>query len=103
MKTIKERSKMLAELMNWKLAIYGISLPTEMQELRIQGGQLNDTVLEPYVKDDHGQFKEILFRFPEVILRMNRGYDGVYCGWYNTPTQENILDEILRMNGREVG
>jgi len=54
--------------------------------------------LEPYEKSEEGlaQFAAILLKFPEAFNKAS-GF------WHKLePTQEAILDEILRMNGVKI-
>ena len=53
------------------------------------------------------QFAAILLRFPKVMERFVEAYEVEYEAIEieiinEQPTQANILDEILRMNGKEI-
>ena len=91
----QEKSLELAELMGWKLVtIFG---DADWHIVREPAFLNNDKfpVLEPYAYDADGlaQFAAILLKFPEVFEDFM--YEFI-------PTQSNILDEILRMNGVEI-
>jgi len=95
----KEKSLELAKLMGWRefksTGAYMIFSEYELSELK------------PYCSDTHGlaQFGAILLQFQGVFgLNCFSSYikNKDTCSnfvWDKEPTQENILDEILRMNG----
>ena len=66
------------------------------------------TAFTPYYGTDTGraQFAAILLKFPEVMQYSNLvwwdSYNDCQNPDYLPPTQANILDEILRMNGVDV-
>jgi len=90
-----EKSLELAKLMGWRefksTGAYMIFSEYELSELK------------PYCSDTQGlaQFGAILLKFPAVFEYASAGgfikYNDGYT--YTEPTQENILDEILRING----
>jgi len=79
-------------------------------------GIIGQEGLFPYASGTFGlaQFAAILLRFPGVMTRVEDCSDihGIIdiaivkrkgaCGGPYAPTQANILDEILRMNGKEI-
>jgi len=93
--TEQEKSLKLAELMGWSI---------------FEGKRFLHTgeELEPYADTRSGlaQFAAILLKFPEAMTSYGMKCDGsVYlCDSPDDcpPTQTNILDEILRMNGVDV-
>jgi len=120
MKTIEEKSLMLAELMGWKIItptnkniINSRRVPTIMET-----GGMRGLPLMPYKKSPTGlaQAAAIFFKFPKVMTRFvsadcdEGGFNGFVIMNYehyqasdeDVPTQSNILDEILRMNGKEI-
>jgi len=102
MKSVKEKSRMLAELMGWNP--YGIH-DNAYYMVSFMG---NIVRAEPYLGTKKGlaQFAAILLKFPEVMMEWSYIHtDGI--GWIDgadkscgKPTQANILDEILRMEGK---
>ena len=106
--TEKEKSLKLAELMGWKLVtIFGDADWNIVREPALLN---NDEfpVLEPYVygADGLAQFAAILLKFPDVMTFVSYEADTtlkMYNGLeLKEPTQSNILDEILRMNGVKI-
>jgi len=91
----------LAKLMNWKVKL----ISDDIFELREQQFESDGyPLLDPY--SDSAQFVSIFMRFPQVVdsfhTEQKTGMTSAfYQGWCHDlcPTQENILDEILRMNG----
>ena len=95
--TEQEKSLKLSELMGWRL------YENEGKFFTHDMG-----CLCPYNELPRGsgraQFAAILLRFPEVMARfvgVKNEYEITMLPW-NEPTQANILDEILRMNGVDV-
>ncbi len=87
----KEKSLKLAELMGWKLKerkIAGLMVVHEI--VNDEPLRFHKAFLEPYDFDVNGlaQFAAILLKFP-----------GVMWDWEKEPTQANILDAVLRMEG----
>ena len=93
------KSMMLAKLMGW--GIYGGRVTDEVGSDRI--GFCEPC---PYSDTQQGlaQFAAIMLRFPEVLARFKLMDSGEWMGGLigGEPTQSNILDEILRMNGKEI-
>jgi len=96
----QEKSLKLAELMGWK---------PKWNNMACEGVPkiFDYGFLEPYASGNNGraQFAAILLKFPEVMgrhdLYMWNHPNGAAIG-ATEPTQANILDEILRMNGVDV-
>jgi len=99
----QEKSLKLAELMGWELDYN--KLWDEWHVLNLFPRGHIATILQPYANSEqgHAQFATILLKFPEVFstfdCRITSNPKNVM--WLNgeKPTQSNILDEILRMNG----
>jgi hypothetical protein len=97
MKTEAEKSMMLAELMEWEVDSFRGGAYTTFWGYTTHG---------PYMTTKTGlaMFAAILLKFPEVMLNMH----DLECTcmaptcFVFEPTQANILDEILRMNGKEI-
>jgi len=93
----QEKSLKLAELMGWVYLSNGDYWRT---------ADTAEASLCPYDDDTIGrnQFAAILLKFPEVIFNFAMKGDSKYKEWNkkDEPTQKNILDEILRMNGVDV-
>jgi len=87
MKT-KEKSLELAKLMGWDIAIHGGDRETPMVKISSHKWW----ALEPYANRDGGlaQFAAIALKFPFVFGLTKEGDHDML------PTQERILDEILR-------
>jgi len=94
-----EKSLKLAELMGWKLT------PDEKSILTTTDAVYGH--LDPYGRHRGGmaQFAAILLKYPMVITSFIEapccGYEQC-CGELrlaSNPTQEQILDEVLRMEG----
>lgn len=107
---VQEKSLKLAELMGW--TIQDCAFGKMIKVFNEQGG-FHRIDLCPYDDKEFGmgsaQFAAILLKFPEVMDQANNyGFaDGmlICCSKhesYYEPTQANILDEILRMNGVEL-
>jgi len=115
----REKSLKLAELMGWK-AYYATYETDSMVWDGSPEFDCTQYVLEPYEKSQEGlaQFAAIFLKHPDVMERFvctdghtdastvpderYARYGGDYQGYLTDerkPTQENILDEILRMNG----
>jgi len=98
--TKKGKSLLLAKLMKWKLF-----KDIMIDDPKAPGyGQR----LQPYLDTTAGlaQFAAILLAFPEVmtttVTRIVHGEEEEICKWdleAYKPTQANLLDEIVRMNG----
>lgn len=88
----QEKSLALAELMGWELS--------KTKKSIMNMGQYRK--LCPYNSTYSGlyQFAAILLKFPRVLYEPD-SY-GVLWGVHVEPTQENILDAILQMEGREI-
>jgi len=89
----KEKSLELSKLMGWRVHVYDT-------HVNFEGGVI-DGVLQPYEKNKSGlaQFGVILLNNIEVFEYASAGGFIQYKDGYIKPTQENILDEILLMNG----
>ena len=105
--TEQEKSLELAKLMGWKITT--LTGGADWHLVREDVLQISDMypVLEPYAQCSEGlaQFAAILLKNPEVMMRFN----GCICpereceqSTESEPTQENILDEILRINGVKI-
>jgi len=103
-----EKSLKLAELMGWEVSEIGwIIIHPTWQDYELNEGYSGE-FLHPYKKSMEGlaQFAAILLKFPEFIGDISSKY-ACTCKaedcpkWMDgyRPTQSNILDEILRMNG----
>jgi len=94
----REKSLKLAELMGWVVFTYS---PPFIRFQTSIGKKL--MILDPYgdTPDGLAQFAAIPLKFPEVMKRLKQ---DIFTGqsWDIEPTQANILDEILRMNGVDV-
>ena len=99
----QEKSIKLAELMGWERKPNPYSNGAYADEdyvwdvdVRLING------VYPYASHEFGlaQFAAILLKFPEVMIRFMWG--GEHGKYFINPTQSNILDEILRMNGVEI-
>ena len=95
-----EKSLKLAKLMGLSYNIIDckdgyMTIEPTCDHIRRESGDV--VQYTPYESDEEGlaQFAAILLKFPEVMEFSTE--------WtYNKPTQANILDEILRMNGVEI-
>jgi len=95
-----QKSMELAKLMGWKLT-------KKLIIKKNHSYHLGNTPLMPYSRKVSGraQFADILLKFPEVMCNFVEVItcgDEQLCGEIELswkPTQQNILDEILRMNG----
>jgi len=96
-----EKLLKLAELMAWKVAVSDEYLKVD------KFGNGVFTPFNPYTRGQDGlsQFAAILLKFPQVMMQF--AFDKEKDRWLGTvdgdlfhgePTQENILDEILRMH-----
>jgi len=98
----QEKSLELAEVMGWERSELGGVSFWEGENI-----DLYHTTLCPYSSCNAGkaQFAAILLRFPEVMERFTEAGsmldDATMMRNGMKPTQANILDEILRMNGIE--
>ena len=95
----QEKSLKLAELMEWETRLTCIvkNAPSSVKVYADKESGIGFAELQPYSKEEIGlsQFAAILLKFPEVMEFSTE--------WtYNKPTQANILNEILRMNGVEI-
>lgn len=93
-----EKSRKLAELMGWKVMVS--TMGTKPKHM-VNMGSSEWYTLRPYNSDHWGlaQFAAILLKYPHVFEYAKGG------GYINgkEPTQENILDEVLRINGIDIG
>jgi len=102
------KSSALAKVMGWDLSTYGTKLPEHMREERIQVAPFDDMVLDPYSTEPNGlaQFAAISLKFPEVLnmysCKVTNNPRSPIWKDGNKPTQENMLDEILKMNGIKI-
>lgn len=87
------KSLELARLMGWKINKSWI----------LRTPYLASHELNPYEQDVYGlaQFAAILLKFPWVMYQFVQQNDSSGIG-IKEPTQANILDEILAMNGLDV-
>jgi len=96
----KEKSLELAKLMGWRVHVYDT-------HVNFDGGVI-DGVLQPYEKSKSGlaQFGAIELQHKKVMMRF--AFDLCDDRWLDSkdgelfhgePTQENILDEILKLHG----
>ncbi|MES0445025.1 MAG: hypothetical protein ABUJ92_00630 [Desulfobacterales bacterium] len=92
----QEKSIKLAKLMGWELD-GGCLAKTCGKDLRY-------FTLNPYADNDHGQFKAIILNFPAWVSRTVKfpNENPCFMGNHNLLYQDNILDEILRMNGVDI-
>lgn len=91
-KTVEEKAFLLAELMGWEVYAVGKIYTIAITEK-----------LNPYdSKSNEGlsQFAAILLKFPEV-MRYPEYFTDDERNWIK-PTQSQILDTILEMNGVEL-
>jgi len=98
-----QKSLALAELMGWEQA-------ETCPHVWFMGNGLGQMHLHPYSKSYSGlaQFAAILLKFPRVFCRFTEGdLDGFTSllfddGYHDKlePTQANVLDEILKMQGK---
>ena len=100
--TEREKSLELAELMGWK--VYWEDNGAESVPVLKMGNRQIAGTLNTY--NNLAQFAAILLKYPEVLVRPRfigclNNKELAYPD-YNKPTQENILDEILRMNSVEI-
>jgi len=98
----EEKSLRLAWLMQWAVCWKG-RLWGDPRPILKHGKRQTSGNLYPY--ENLAQFAAILLKFPDVLAEMC-SYDDVdsvvrlKSRWNGIrPTQANILDEILRMNG----
>lgn len=113
---IKDKSLALAELMGWER-----TSPDHEGICTCDMGNVYNNLCCPYTLSITGlaQFAAILLKFPEVMAGFDMHVwqhsddkttccmcgtayvkgESIYC---KLPTQANILDEILRMNGVEI-
>jgi len=96
----QEKNLELVKLMGWYVYDFKYSIERGYrQDEHIVIFEGCDALLEPY--QDLAQFGAILLKFPEAIVRINDSVDyHLWCE--HPPTQENILDEVLRMNGVKI-
>ena len=102
--SVSEKSLKLAELMGWT------TQDSSLGYHYITSKAFNACVLAPYTEGEENigrcQFAAILLKFPEVMNNSNLvwwdSYNDCQNEDYVEPTQANILDEILRMNGVEL-
>lgn len=101
----QEKSLKLAELMGWRI-VYHEECYANVQ--KDSGNPLKTESLEPYCEDSNlglAQFAAILLKNMEVLAHFCRAdirseQDNEFSvELVGEPTQANILDEILRMNG----
>ena len=105
----EQKSLKLAELMGWSVKQHKIrtilgkdrvdfSLDFDVNDEPFD----SDMWMQPYAnsKDGLAQFAAILLRFIEVMGTIDSTQlPAISPLWDRKPTQANILDEILRMNG----
>jgi len=101
-----EKSLKLAKLMGLSYNIIDckdgyMTIEPTCDHIRRESGDV--VQYTPYESDEEGlaQFAAILLKFPEVFPERLESYVG-FEGWIKKPTQANILDEILVMNGVEI-
>jgi len=109
-----QKSLALAELMGWEInnaanASEPVSVCTDYAVSTIDS-QPTSYWLQPYEHTAVGlaQFAAILLKFPRVFCRFTQGdFDGFTSllfddGYHDKlePTQANVLDEILKMQGK---
>jgi len=97
----KEKSLELAKLMGWT-DTKSIHEMLRHDVWVVWGGRHNRLCMYEANNDGLAQFAAILLKFPEVFeYAEGGGYlkPTEHGGCDMAPTQENILDEILRMNG----
>ena len=108
----KQKSLVLAELMGWKVKLDSLSSKGHPLIECDSYNFIYHSYLSPYKHTAYSmaQFAIIMLKFPDVMIRMDtRWYIGFFeddDGWvtesiwlHREPTQSNILDEILAMNG----
>jgi len=106
--TEQEKSLKLAELMGWRKYPHSPDMKRGVSySVRGIDGMPSASIvdLEPYAATPIGrvQFAAILLKFPEVITHFVDGEGELStANTYGEPTQANILDEILRMNGEDI-
>ncbi len=95
----EQKTLILADLMGWNVVL---------SEAKDEYHQFNNVDLRPYDFCDEGlsQFAEIILKFPSYVDKFHTETktgmtSAFFDGWYqnNAPTQVNILDEILIING----
>jgi len=106
---IKDKGIALSKLMGWDVVT--LTGDSDWYVVREAILKLDEyPVLEPYSPRGEGlaQFAAILLQFPDVFAEFDKnkyGWEQRDCeGNWNVgdeykPTQENILDEILKLNG----
>jgi len=101
----QEKSIKLAKLMGWDMSdVLGKDyITTSMGQPEF----LAQMCLRPYgsMPNDLAQFAAILLKFPEVMWSLGSNPEGLLnipTQWFNKPTQSNILDEILKLNGVKI-
>ena len=113
----QDKSLKLAELMKWEVEDFPSLIGRGSSPLIASHEFKGEWVrIYPDDSDNHddkilslAQFAAILLKFPEVMARIVN-YEESLWEWYPSadanghlePTQANILDEILRMNGVDV-
>ena len=104
-----DKSLKLAELMGWKITD-GEGQYKGSPCVKVWPDRLWSRLLCPYEESEDGytQAHAILLKFPEVMVRVfphvpvfdrNNNFKELQINEDFEPTQENLLDEILRMNG----
>jgi len=104
--TNDEKSLKIAELMGWKGYYTDFTRHDFIWDCN-PDFDCTQYKLEPYEKSEEGlaQFAAILLKFSDIMQRFGRlnGVWHIRCKKHEIterePTQANILDEILRMNG----
>jgi len=104
-----EKSLEHARLMKWKLVEYGGRSPIYKTIVAVSGGHQHRDYFEPYRDTTAGraQFAAILLDNAEVMDRFHTRGNPAPRGSMAThktikPTQESLLDEILRMKGVKI-
>ena len=109
--TEQEKNAVFVELMNWRRRRPGFDCYRDPPYITSNGIPIGNKVC-PYADDDEGllQFAVILLQFPEVITKfvvpeVDGSGNVVGCKLSDDQAfnQKNVLDEILRMNEREMG
>ena len=105
-----EKSLKLADLMGWKIRDDCLSHRGYHLIETKSYNWLHHSYLSPYSDSEESlaQFAAILLKFPEVMIRFvddatsGEGTFGKEYYGYDKPTQANILNEILVMNGVKI-
>jgi len=105
----QEKSLKLAELMGWKVEPDQYNKPLVFSGIKskvLYGTYYEELCMYSDEEEGLAQFAAILLKFPEVMLRIvhrttvsSIRRESLHEDFLVNPTQANILDEILRMNG----